>query len=119
MRLLTLRQIVVCIFAVVAQFASGCDGYTHIGGTVVDSSKVPVANAEVVLFQPDEGEKALRMRVQSTSDIDGTFVVGGSHAPMDLELQLEVSKPGFATHVERVRSGTNVNSGTIVLLPAE
>lgn len=109
----------VCVATLLFQMISGCDGYTRLAGTVVDSEGAPIVNAKLVLVESGEGDRMQKSRSEAVTDSDGHFSIATGHPPVKTEFTLSVSKPGYAKHVERVESNTNVSDEQIVLRSEE
>jgi hypothetical protein len=101
--------------AFLALVAAGCDGYTSVRGRVLTADGKPIPNASVKLTrQPDGGRSS-----STTTDDDGRFSVGTTHAPSTtMPFLLEVSKEGFVSHEERL-TGTASYEKDVVLQPAK
>ena len=80
---------------VLALFTAGCDGFTHLQGRVTDMNSKPIQGAEVEMKTISGGRDD-----KSTTQVDGAFSVGFTHAPFNVDLMLTVSKEGYKT-VER------------------
>ena len=80
-------------------FIAGCDGFTHIKGRVTDINGKPVQGALVEMKTISGGRDD-----QLRSAADGSFEVGFSHAPWNVDLALKVSKEGYKTFEKRFKS---------------
>lgn len=76
--------------------AAGCDGYTRLQGKIVDGDGNPIPEAKVSLD-----------RWESKSASDGSFDVGGTHAPSHDPLAFTVTKDGFKTDIRHVPPESN------------
>jgi hypothetical protein len=74
-----------------------CDGYTSVRGHVQDSTGKPIEKASVTL------ETFGRQDDIDTAK-DGSFEVGFTHAPREVQLTLRVTKPGFKPFSETFSS---------------
>jgi len=92
----------------------GCDGFTSVAGRVVDPKNAPLKDAEVILLAPGEGRSC-----SNTTRGDGSYNVGFTHEPARFDLAFVVSKDGFKTHVELIRSSAVLRGYTIVLTPRQ
>ena len=79
--------------------AFGCDGMTHIDGTVLTPDGEPIPGAAVNFTLAPDRPGDHPPADTATSDEEGRFSVGRVHPPGDTVL-LEVSKEGFAPHAE-------------------
>jgi Carboxypeptidase regulatory-like domain len=70
----------------------GCDGYTHVAGTIRDTSGAPVPGA-LVVFTP----KGSHYPKQTSSGPDGAYSLGSTHGWWNVRLDLVVSKEGYRT----------------------
>ncbi len=89
----------------------GCDGYTSVGGRVLDKSGAPIANASVRLKLGDTvvGEAA-------SSNEKGDFYVAGVHAPSRGKLAIIVEANGFEPKSQTVSPNTKREGLDVVLL---
>jgi hypothetical protein len=69
-------------------FLLSCDGHTRVSGHVFDSKGQPVEKALVIL---ETGGRKFDIATRK----DGSFVVGLTHAPFEVQLSLSVTKEGF------------------------
>ena len=68
-----------------------CDGFTHIQGRVTDTNGKPIEGAHVEM-------KTSGRREEVKTDSHGSFSVGFTHAPFNVDLVLTVSKDGYKTY---------------------
>ena len=78
---------------------AGCDGFTHIKGKVVDANGKPIRGALVEMKTVSGGRDD-----QVKTDADGSFSVGFTHAPYNVDLAVTVSKEGFKTFEKGFKS---------------
>jgi hypothetical protein len=107
-------RIKVLTFVLVLVIA-GCDGFTHIKGRVTDMNGKPVQGALVEMKTISGGRDD-----QLKSASDGSFSVGFSHAPWNVDLALTVSKEGYKTFEKRFKSADAKQfPATIILEPVQ
>ena len=94
-----------------ASLLTGCDGFTHLKGVVLDSADKPLANADVTLIVGDRNQKV------KTSE-SGVFVVGMSHSPWNPELSLSVAKAGYKTFERRFHPDEHLQTIVVALQEA-
>ena len=92
---------------------TACDGFTHIKGKVTDSNGKPVQGALVEMKTISGGRDD-----QSKSAADGSFSVGFSHAPWNVDLALTISKEGYKTFEKRFKSAEAKQLPTTITLEA-
>jgi Carboxypeptidase regulatory-like domain len=98
--------------------ATGCDGHTSVRGRVVDPAGKPLARA-VVKMTEDPDNPGRGHSTSMTTDEDGQFAVGVTHAPTkSMPFLFEVTKDGFVGHSERL-TGTASYEKEIVLQRAK
>jgi hypothetical protein len=85
---------------VLALAVAGCDGFTHLQGKVTDMNGQPIQGAIVQMKTVSGGRDD-----KSTTKADGSFSVGFTHAPFNVDLLLTVSKEGYTTVERRFKSG--------------
>jgi uncharacterized GH25 family protein len=96
--------------------AVGCDGYTSVKGRVVDPSGKPVPEATVKLTEELDNPQVNRSDT-ATTDEEGRFSVGMTHAPTKkMPFLFEVTKGGFRRHTEKL-TGTASYEKEVVLKP--
>jgi len=78
---------------------AGCDGFTHISGKVTDTNGKPIQGAEVRMKTISGGRDD-----KVKTDTEGSFTVGFSHAPWNVDLLLTVSKDGYKTFEKQFKS---------------
>jgi hypothetical protein len=78
---------------------SACDGFTNLEGKVLDKNGKPIEGAFVEMKTVSGGRKD-----ETKSKADGTFSVGFTHAPFNVDLILKVSKVGYKTSETRFKS---------------
>ena len=98
------------LFALIC-ILSACDGFTHVTGKVMDENGKPVPGAMVEL-KTDSGGR----RQQAKSAADGSFSVGFSHAPFQLDLTLTVSKQGYKSIETKFKSNQAKELPTTIVL---
>jgi hypothetical protein len=74
-----------------------CDGHTSVHGHVQDSNGKPIEKASVTL--ETNGRKD---DIETAND--GSFEVGFTHAPTEVQLTLRATKPGFKPFSETFSS---------------
>jgi hypothetical protein len=84
---------------ILALSIAGCDGFTHIQGKVTDMNGKPIRGAAVKMKTISGGRDD-----ESTTEDDGSFSVGFTHAPFNVDLMLTVSKEGYKTVERRFKS---------------
>jgi len=89
MRIKTVALCLVVLFCLAA-----CDGFTHIGSRVTDTNGKPIENAQVEMKTGGRDGKV-------KTGADGSFSIGFSHAPFNVELVVTVSKEGYKTFEKR------------------
>ena len=94
MRISSITAIFLLLFCNLA-----CDGVTHLKGKVLDKNGKPVEGAFVEMKTVSGGRKDV-----TKSAVDGTFSVGFTHAPFNIDLTLTVSKGGYKTFDTRFKS---------------
>ena len=93
----------------------GCEGITKLEGKITDPQNVPLQNADVKLELVGAVYPVLS---ESTSDEQGKYEVMLTHAPSDdLNLKLKVSKAGYQTHTQSIKSGTSNRKLNLILKP--
>ena len=92
---------------------AGCDGFTHIKGRVTDTNGKPIQGALVEMKTISGGRDG-----QSKTDADGSFSVGFTHAPWNVDLSLTVSKQGYKTFEKRFKSEEAKQFPTTITLEA-
>jgi len=98
MNLLTPTIGVIAVVALVA-----CDAHTSRRGRVVDEGGLPIPGALVVLEVGTEEIKG-----KDTSDADGAFAVGRTHAPFfPGPVRLSVSAPEYVPEEIELQPNTN------------
>ncbi|MCE9545454.1 MAG: carboxypeptidase-like regulatory domain-containing protein [Planctomycetia bacterium] len=102
----SLVAISLCVFSL-----TGCDGHTTVSGRVVDQTNVGISGAEVSLTL---NGSAVGVPLKST-DNNGSFFVGGTHAPGHFPLQLDVKKDGFVPFHCDIESNTRSDK-TVTLM---
>jgi hypothetical protein len=106
----------VALASFLAILAVGCDGNTSVMGQVVDPEKKPIDSATVKFTQRPDDPGAGRI-YETTTDDDGRFNVGITHAPTKtMPFLLEVSKEGYVRHEERLRGSARYEK-EIILQP--
>jgi hypothetical protein len=81
---------------------AGCDGHTGVNGRVLDSDGKPIPRAKVD-FKQDGPDDALHASRQTTTDEQGHFSIGRTHAPSKkITFTLTVPREGFKTYRETV-----------------
>lgn len=94
MRNSSIVAIFLLLFCVLA-----CDGFTHLKGKVLDKDGKPVEGAFVEMKNVSGGHKD-----ETRTEADGSFSVGFTHAPLNIDLILTVSKGGYKTFEIRFKS---------------
>jgi hypothetical protein len=94
MRVSSIIAIFLLLFCVLA-----CDGFTHLKGKVLDKNGKPVEGAFVEMKTVSGGRKD-----ETKTEADGSFSVGFTHAPFNVDLILSVSKGGYKTYETRFKS---------------
>lgn len=93
----------------------GCEGITELGGRITDPQNSPIQGAEVVL---EEVGTVYPVVSKGTSNENGEYNVMLTHAPSDnLDLELKISKAGYKTHKQNIKSGTSDDSFNLILEP--
>jgi uncharacterized GH25 family protein len=94
MRISSIISIFLLLLCVIA-----CDGFTHLKGKVLDKNGQPVEGALVEMKTVSGGRKD-----ETKSKSDGSFSVGFTHAPFNVDLILTVSKGGYKTSETKFKS---------------
>lgn len=94
-------------------FFAGCDGFTHIKGKVVDANGKSLQGALVEMKTVSGGRDD-----QVKTDADGSFSVGFTHAPFNVDLTVTVSKEGYKTFEKGFKSGDAKQFPTTITLEA-
>ena len=76
---------------------AGCDGHTILSGNVVNGDGEPLVGAKITLTQNGHS-----VGIEEESSDEGTFSVGGCHAPSHDPLDLVVEMDGYKTDNRRV-----------------
>ena len=87
----------------------GCDGFTTLKGQIVDGDGKAISDAKIAIMQNGH-----RVGVEQTSKVDGSFSVGGTHAPSHGALDFRVRKEGFRDDIRRVPSESNGNMRVVL-----
>jgi len=75
---------------IVLLFLFACDGFTHIQSKVSDTNGKPIEGAHVEMKTSGHHEEV-------KTDNQGSFSVGFTHPPFNVDLVLTVSKDGYKT----------------------
>jgi hypothetical protein len=78
----------------------GCDGHTTISGHVLDEDGAAIPGATVNL-----ADGKYPVGIESTSEADGTFFVGGTHSPHSDTVNLTVEKDGYNSTEQSIECG--------------
>ena len=92
---------------------SACDGFTHIKGKVTAASGKPIEGAQVEMKTISGGRDD-----KVKTDRDGSFGVGFTNAPFNVDLVLTVSKDGYKTFEKRFKSEEAKQFPTVIALDA-
>jgi hypothetical protein len=111
-------RIVLVLTSFLVIMAIGCDGHTSVKGRVLSPDGTPIPKASVKFIQepdtPGQGHS-----FDTTTDEEGNFSVGMTHAPSKtMPFLLEVSKQGFVGYEKRL-TGTASYEEDIILQPAK
>ena len=90
-------------------FLASCDGHTSVSGYVYDGKGQPIEDALVVL---EEHGRKFEIRTRK----DGSFDVGVTHAPTEVQLTFTVSKEGYKPHKESFSSRKEPERGHRIVL---
>ncbi len=110
----TVRLLLALIIALVFL---GCDGATHLQGTVRDARRLPLEGVRVTLEWPNKEGKVLDSRAITTG-ADGAYDVGFTHAPFNCELVLRAEKEGYSRFEKRFYSNDRLRAMDIELAQA-
>jgi hypothetical protein len=111
-------RFVLVLATFLAIVAIGCDGHTSVKGRVLNPEGKPLPKA-TVKFTQDPDKPGSGRSVDTTTDEEGRFYVGITHAPTKkMPFLLEVSKEGFVRYEERL-TGTANHQKEIILQPAK
>jgi len=84
-------RIIATVFGLIVLLSLlACDGFTHIQGKVTDTNGKPIEGANV-------GMKTSGHHEETKTDSHGSFSVGFTHAPFNVDLVLTVTKDGYKT----------------------
>lgn len=87
-----IKTVALCLIVLLGLAA--CDGFTHIGSKVTDTSGKPIQDAQVEMKTGGRDEK-------TKTGADGSFSIGFTHAPFNVDLVVTVSKEGYKTFEKR------------------
>ena len=90
-------------------FLAGCDGYTSVGGKIVDGDGIPIRGATVSLWR--EGNEVGSV----ASDDGGEFYVAGTHEPTREGLCLITQQRGYADDIRELMSNKKHEGIRIVM----
>lgn len=88
---------------------ASCDGHTSVSGYVYDGKGQPIEDALVAL---EEHGHTFEIRTRK----DGSFDVGVTHAPTEVQLTFTVSKEGYEPHKETFSSRKEPERGYKIVL---
>lgn len=84
-------RIIATVFSLIVLLSLlACDGFTHIQGKVTDTNGKPIEGAHVEMKTSGHHE-------ETKTDSHGSFSVGFTHPPFNVDLVLTVSKDGYKT----------------------
>jgi hypothetical protein len=109
--LLNMRIGIRAVTVVLLLSLAGCDGFTHIKGKVVDANGKSIQGALVEMKTVSGGRDD-----QVKTDADGSFSVGFTHAPFNVDLAVTVSKEGYNTFEKRFKSADAKQLPTTITL---
>jgi Carboxypeptidase regulatory-like domain len=92
--------------------AVGCDPYTGASGVVLDSSRTPISGALAELTASRTTRK-----IQTVTNAKGRFGLSTTHGPFPGTFMLTVSKRGYATQHQTLRTNTLNRDLQIILRP--
>jgi hypothetical protein len=83
------RWSAICLGLII--LVAGCDGHTSVNGVVVGPDDIPIAGVKVRLTEPGNPTGGW----DSTTDEDGHYSVGLTHAPFDIPLVVMATRDGY------------------------
>ena len=92
-----MRIIATVFILIVLLSLLACDGFTHIQGKVTDTNGKPIEGAHVEMKTGGRHEEV-------KTDTQGSFSVGFTHPPFNVDLVLTVSKDGYKTFEKSFRA---------------
>ena len=106
---LAMNHLLVGLLAIALVTLTGCDGYTSVGGQIVDGDGTPISGANVTLSYKNSHVS------DGISDSDGKFHAAGTHAPTHDPIDMSVQKKGFKDDLRRLPANDHNESMRVVL----